>query len=127
MFDILTPYVMIGMAGSLVVFLLIFSKWDFPKYLRKVLHLNTKAKAFAAIFICGIVLSVLLSMVIESLGLDPSLTQVLEGVVIGFHCALIPGFLKPQDSYGNAKGTNAGTAIKNNRRPSDNRGRRSKG
>lgn len=127
MFDAVTIYVALGLLAGLIVFLLVFKKWDLPAYLQKQYKLNTRVKMLLFVLVFGIILAVCMTMLANVLRLSAAAAQLIEGLTIGFNCAVVVGLLRPEDGRG--KGPNADTKTKAGAKQqyADNRGRRSKG
>ncbi len=122
MFDGLTVNVMLGLVGSLALFLFLFRKWDVPGYFKSRFRLNTRTKGLVFVLAFGVLLALCLAMIMDMLGLPVALAEVLQGVSIGFNCALIPAFINPKSNSSSPKGS-----VSTKRAAPDKRGRRSKG
>ena len=122
MFDALTLYVIIGIAVGIVAFTILFNRWDLPGTLRKRFSLNTRGKGLVFLLASAIMLAILGVVLVQVLGLPEAVAQVVEGLIIGFNLALIPGIIRPKN---NGSGSNRGG--RNNNRSSNSGGRRSKG
>ncbi len=124
MFDMWTVNRGIGLLAGLVIFLLVFAKWDFPGWLRRSLHLANRLKALIAVLLLGTLLAACVMAVSQVLQLKQTTSEILEGFVMGFNCAVVVGLVRFTE-----KGKGAGGASQRNakRQSTDNRGRRSKG
>ena len=121
MFDALTLYVIIGIAVGIVAFTILFNRWDLPGTLRKKFSLNTQLKGLVFVLASGIILAILGVVLMQVLGLPEAVAQVVEGVIIGFNLALIPGIIRPKNNGGSNRGG------RGNARSTNSGGRRSKG
>lgn len=127
MFDAVTIYVALGLLSGLIVFLLVFKKWDLPAYLKKHYKLNTRVKMLLFVLVFGVILAVCMTMLANVLRLPPAAAQVIEGLTIGFNCAVVVGLLRPADGRGKGPDANTKENLGSKQRYTDNRGRRSKG
>lgn len=117
-----TTYVAIGALVSLVVFLLLFTKWPLPKKLKNRFKLNTKMKMLLFVVVMGVVLAVFATIIAVLLGVPQIWIEVIQGLGVGFSCAVVVGLLDTIDPAGPAQGRQA-----KKRASPDIRGRRSKG
>lgn len=125
MFEIWTINRGIGLLAGLVIFLLIFAKWDFPGWLRRSLHLNNRLKALIVVLLLGTLLAACVMAISQALQLAQTPAEILEGFVMGFNCAIVVGLVRVAEK---AKGGSGGASQKRaSRQSTDNRGRRSKG
>ncbi|MDL2235872.1 hypothetical protein LJC07_06985 [Christensenellaceae bacterium OttesenSCG-928-L17] len=65
-----TMYTMLGIVGGLGLSLLAFQKWNLPGYCRKRFKLNTRVKMLIFTLVTGFVLALLLSMVMDMIGIS---------------------------------------------------------
>jgi hypothetical protein len=125
MFDMWTVNRGIGLLAGLVIFLLVFAKWDFPGWLRRSLRLTNRLKALIVVLLLGTLLAACVMAVSQVLQLRQTPSEILEGFVMGFNCAIVVGLVrgteKPRGGAGGAPQRNA------KHQSTDNRGRRSKG
>lgn len=125
MLDIWTANRGIGILAGLVIFLLVFAKWDFPGWLRRSLHLTDRLKALIVVLLLGTLLAACVMAISQALQLEKTPSEILEGFVMGFNCAIVVGLVRFTEKK---KGGSGGTSQRNEKRQSvDNRGRRSKG
>lgn len=118
----LTVYVAIGALVSLVGFLFLFTKWPLPKKLKSAFKLNTRLKMLLFIVLLGVVLSLFITVLAVLLGLPKIWEEVVQGLGMGFSCAVVVGLLGTIEPAGPAQGKQ----VKKRAAP-DMRGRRSKG
>lgn len=123
MFDALTPFVALGIIAGLPLCMLLFKKWDLPAYLKERFKLNTRVKGTLYVLAQGIVIAVLIAMVLDMLQLPGSIAMVIEGLGIGFNCAVLVGVLRQERS----NHANANNKQTQSRRTQQKQGRRSKG
>lgn len=125
MFNAFTIYLAVGLVIGLVACLLLFRKWNLPAYLKKWFRLYTLVKAVSFVLIIGVLLAILISMLVSILPLPLVVSQVIEGVAIGFNCAVLAGVMQPQETKGNASGAKNNSGAK--RQDTRHAGRRSRG
>jgi|GEM_PF-6448094 len=118
-----TVYVGAGAVAGLAVFLLLFLKWKLPGKFKKMFRLNTRLKMFVFIILLGVVLTAVTTILSVVFGLAPEVTETIQGVGIGFSCAVVVGLVSVEPNANQA----AQAKQAGKRRSADNRGRRSKG
>lgn len=123
LFDGFTLYLAIGLFAGLAGFMLLFTKFDLPGYCKRKYKLYTRLKAIGFALVIGIVLAFLIALILDLIGVNETLAQILEGVAIGFNCAMLVGIVRPAEPKGNY-GAQDGTKKKQYQ---ENKGRRSKG
>lgn len=125
MFEFWSIYTAVGLIAGLGLSMLLFTKLNFPAWLRRNMHLNTKTKGLLAVLLLGTLLATMVLVVSQMLQLSAPVAQSLEGVTIGFNCAIVLGLLREQDNASNRTGPGSKSGAR--KRSTDNRGRRSKG
>lgn len=122
MFDTFTPYLIGGILAGLVLFMLLFRFWNLPRKLKTYFKLNTRSKVAVFIVLAGFVVAIVVTMLVGILGVPEVPAQIIEGLGVGFSCAVLVGVLNSD------AGQRDTGAKRPNRQPyADNKGRRSKG
>ena len=125
--ELFTSYLLGGLLAGFIVFLLLFRFWNLPAKIKSHFKLNSRMKIVLFIVLAGFAVAILVTVLVGALALPETVSQVIEGVGIGFSCAIVVGVLNASgaDSGKNAPGTRARAA--NRQAYPDNKGRRSKG
>jgi len=116
-------------AVVLIACILIFRKWDLPGWLKRKLGLQKRWKAVVFVFVVGVFLAFLTALICSWLQVAMSVYQIINGVVIGFVCAMIVGIIT-KESAQEKQARNARydqTYKKAQQASRSNKGRRSKG
>ncbi len=122
MFETFTPYLIGGILAGLVLFLLLFRFWNLPRKLKSHFKLNTRLKVAVFIVLTGFAVAIVVTVLVGVIGLPAVPAQIIEGLGVGFSCAVLVGVLN-RDAGKNTSGTKT-----TNRQPyADSKGRRSKG
>ncbi len=127
MFDAFSSYVLYGLVGGLVLSLLAFRFFDLPLKLKDRFKLNTKAKMVLFIILTGFAVAIFVTVLVGVIGLPVDAGQVIEGIGIGFSCAVVIGVLNASHSNDTKKTLGSGTKASGRQPSGDNKGRRSKG
>lgn len=127
MFDAFTSYLMYGLIGGLVLSLILFRFYNLPLKLKERFKLNTKAKMVLFIILTGFAVAIFVTLLVGVIGLPVDVGQVIEGIGVGFSCAVVIGMLNASHSNGTGKAPGSKTNPSGRQPSADNRGRRSKG
>lgn len=116
-------------AVVLIACILIFRKWDLPSWVKRKLGLQKRWKAVLFVFIFGVVLAFLTALICSWLRVDMTIYQAVNGVVIGFVCAMIVGIITKESAQEKQarKARYDQTYKKAQQASRSNKGRRSKG
>lgn len=126
MFDVFTSYLLYGLVAGLVLSLILFRFWNLPSKLKSVFKLNTRTKTVLFVILMGFAVAVVVTVLVGIVGLPVNVGQVVEGIGVGFSCAVVVGLLNTSADEGKKTGV-SGTKTANRRTYEDNKGRRSKG
>ena len=125
MFEVFTPYLIGGVIAGLLAFLLLFRFWNLPRKIKSHFRLNSRTKLTVFIVVAGFVVAILVTLLVGIAGVPETIAQVIEGVGVGFSCAVVIGVFNADDTGKKPPATQTKAA---NRQPSaDNKSRRSKG
>ena len=126
MFEVFTPYLIGGVIAGLLAFLLLFRFWNLPRKIKSHFRLNSRTKLTVFIVVAGFVVAILVTLLVGIAGVPETIAQVIEGVGVGFSCAVVIGVFNASDDTGK-KSPAAQTKAATRQPSADNKSRRSKG
>ncbi|HWR23632.1 MAG TPA: hypothetical protein VN366_09205 [Feifaniaceae bacterium] len=127
MLDAFTPHLLYGLIGGLVASLILFRFFNLPLRLKNRFRLNTRGKMVLFIVLTGFAVAVLVTALVGLIGFPADAGQVIEGIGIGFSCAVVIGVLNASHAEDTKRTSGSGTKTARRQPDADNRGRRSKG